>query len=243
MQFTNVGLRTQDTSAGTMIRLMPFAKPRTRAEIVSADPLGEYHVWWDDLTRGAITRFQRQLKRAKREQDLQSFLEREPMLLIQHLGGGHGRWVIPRQRLGAEHVTDFVIGDKCSYGFDWQAVELESPNARMFTRRGDPTSALIHAIRQIQDWRAWLTKNADYAGRARSQSGLGLMEIRPDLDGLILIGRRSSVDPATHQRRRQMAVDLKIEIHTYDFLLDNARARIPWVTQHRKALLQRSRSS
>jgi len=156
------------------------------------------------------------------------------MLLIQHLGGGHGRWVIPRQRLGAEHITDFVIGESCSSGFDWQAVELESPGARMFTRRGDPTASLTHAIRQIQDWRAWLGRNAGYAARSRAESGLGLTQIRADLPGLILIGRRGSVDPATNERRRQMASDLNIRIHSYDYLLDNARGRMGWVTQNRK---------
>jgi hypothetical protein len=121
-------------------------------------PLGQFFVWWNDLTRGNITRFQRQLAQATREQDVQSFLEREPMMLVQHLGGGHGRWVIPRKRLGAEHVTDFIIGERDSAGWAWQAVELESPCARMFTKDGDPRAPLTHAIRQIQDWRAWLTK-------------------------------------------------------------------------------------
>jgi len=55
---------------------------------------------------------------------MQAFLEREPSMLLQHLGGGDGRWVIPRKRLGAEHVIDFIIGERDSAG--WQAVELKS---------------------------------------------------------------------------------------------------------------------
>lgn len=74
------------------------------------------------------------------------------MLLAQIVGGGHGRWVIPRQRLGAEHVTDFLVGEKSSIGFEWLAVELESPKARMSRKSGDPTQTLNHAVRQITDW-------------------------------------------------------------------------------------------
>lgn len=91
----------------------------------------------------------------------------------------------------------------------------------MFTKNGDPTARLTHAIRQIEDWRDWLTRNASYAVR-----DLGLPDIRPDLPGLVLIGRRASVDPATNSLRRQMAVTRKIQIHTYEFLLDNARGRL-----------------
>jgi hypothetical protein len=35
---------------------------------------------------------------------MQSYLSAHPELLIQHLGGGHGRWVIPQKRLGAEYL-------------------------------------------------------------------------------------------------------------------------------------------
>ncbi len=203
-------------------------RPATRPKVADL-PLGQFFVWWNDLTRGSITRFQRQLAQATREQDVQAFLEREPMMLVQHLGGGHGRWVIPRKRLGAEHVTDFMIGERDSAGWGWQAVELESPHARMFTKNGDPTAQLTHAIRQIEDWRDWLTRNASYAAR-----DLGLTDVRPDLPGLVLIGRRANEDPATKNRLRQMMVQRRIQIHTYDFLLDNARGRIEFAIARRK---------
>ena len=83
-----------------------FAPVPTRREVIASDPLGAHFVWWDDLNRRHITRFKAALDSADREQDLKTFLERNPMLLVQHLGGGHGRWVIPHKRLGAEHVTD-----------------------------------------------------------------------------------------------------------------------------------------
>jgi len=49
----------------------------------------------------------------------------------------------------SEHVADFVIGEKHSFGFEWQAVELENPLRPMFNKNGDPSQYLNHAIHQI----------------------------------------------------------------------------------------------
>ena len=35
-------------------------------------------------------------------------------------------------------------------------------------RNGDPSHALSHAMRQILDWRSWLTANIDYARRSET---------------------------------------------------------------------------
>jgi hypothetical protein len=148
------------------------------------------------------------------------------MLLARLLGGGQGRWVIPKQKLGSQYVTDFVIGERSSIGFEWYAVELEGPRAKMYTKAGDPTGKLTHAIRQIQDWRAWLQRNQNYAARNRSENGLGLTDIVSDVPGLILMGRRNEIPANTEERRRQMGRDLNMKIHSYDWLLESERALI-----------------
>ena len=199
---------------------------RTRGEILADDPLSANFVWWMGITWGDVQRLMHQIESATKEQDMQTYLAENPAVLIQHLGGGHGRYVIPQKQLGAEYVTDFVIGHKHSGGFEWQAVELENPKARMFTKAGNPTKELTHAIRQIQDWRAWLQRNQNYAARPATESGLGLTDIVSNVPGLILIGRRSASDLSTQDRRRQMVNDLNIQIHSYDFLIDNCD-RVP----------------
>lgn len=199
---------------------------RLPQDIPANTPLKEFFVWWDNISKKDIKALKKLLKTAEKEHDLQEFLQNNPILLIQHLGGGQGRWVISKPRLGAEHVTDFLIGERHSAGFDWQAVELENPNAPMFTKRGDPSKQLTHAIRQILDWRAWLQRNQNYASRPKIEHGLGLTDIVSTIPGLILIGRRKETDPITNERRRQMAHDLNINIHTYDFLLESAEGRI-----------------
>ena len=198
----------------------------SREELMTTMPMPKFFVWWNDIKDTDTDALAAVLDGTHGEHDIQTFLEKKPILLIQHLGGGHGRWVIPQKRLGAELVTDFMIGHRNSIGFEWQAVELESPEATMFTRNGDPTSQLTHAIRQIEDWRAWLSRNQNYAARDNGHGGLGLTDIVARVPGLVLIGRRKTIDPITNDRRRQMSNDLGIHIHSYDFLLDTGRGRI-----------------
>jgi hypothetical protein len=208
---------------------MKFEEAMEKVKKVSmyeSDYLPDFFVWWDSVTREQLNDFRIVLGNANDEADMQRYLEANPYLLIQHLGGGHGRWVIPRKRLGSEHVPDFVIGDRHSFGFEWQVVEIESPSAKMFNKSGAPSKALNHAIRQITDWRSWLKRNQDYASRRREANGLGLVDIDGSVKGYIIIGRRHTIDPSTNERRRQLCSDLNIDIHSYDWLIEYLQGRI-----------------
>jgi hypothetical protein len=193
---------------------------------LAADPLRDFHVFWNNVDERDVRRLRRALAKAKSERDMQTFLAAYPELLIQHLGGGHGRWVIPQKRLGAEHVPDFIIGERHSGGRFWAAVELEGPNRPMFNKGGDPSRYLWHAIRQIVDWRVWLEHNRDYAARDPSQRGLGLEDISPSLPGLILIGRHQELAGDRQAFRRGLQQQLNLEIHSYDWLLDRLEGRV-----------------
>ncbi len=196
--------------------------------LAQTDPLHEFSISWDDLTLDQVLDFEKHLSIAKNENDIHAFLIKTPILLGQHLWGGHGRWVIPKKRLGSEYVTDFIIGQRSSMGHEWQAVELESPKAKMFTKSGDPSRTLVHAIKQIQDWRAWLQRNQNYAARDKKDNGLGLTDITSNLKGVIFIGRREEISESTNELRRQMAHDSNVEIHSFDFLLEAADSRLPY---------------
>ena len=190
-------------------------------------PREEHSVdWMDKSIHEMGQRFKERLDSATNENEIQEFLQAHPVLLALHLGGGHGRWVHPKPRFGAEHVPDFVIGEKSSVGYEWKLVELESPLMPLFTKAGNPSRYLTHAIRQIDDWKVWLRTNQNYASRPKDQQGLGFTDIDLNVPGLILMGRRNAIDPATNDRRRQMMTKMNIEIHSYDFLLDAALDRI-----------------
>ena len=60
----------------------------------------------------------------------------------------------------------------------------------MFIKNGDYSAATNHGVAQIKRWRIWLASNLPYARAARSDDGLGLTGIRPNLAGIVLIGRR-----------------------------------------------------
>jgi hypothetical protein len=181
-------------------------------------------VLWDELTRDEVAAFETALDAARDESDMQRLLEAQPRLLIQHLTAGRRSWVVPKKRLGSEHETDFVIAQKDSDGYVWTAVELERPQAKMFNKNGDPSAALTHALRQIDDWREWLSQNRDYATRPRERSGLGLTGIHPELEGIVIIGRDADFDRrATTSRRQRLERTYRVKIETYDWLLAQAR--------------------
>ncbi len=193
---------------------------------LAADPLRDYHVLWDEVDECDVRRLRRKLQRARVESDMQSYLAVHPELLIQHLGGGHGRWVIPQKRLGAQYVPDFVIGERHSGGRFWTAVELEGPQRPMLNKAGDPSRYLWHAIRQIVDWRVWLEHNRDYAARDPSDDGLGLEDISPALPGLIIIGRRQDLPVRRKAFRRGLEPQLNVQIHSFDWLLQQLDGRV-----------------
>jgi hypothetical protein len=93
----------------------------------------------------------------------------------------------------------------------------------LLTKNGDFTSRANHAIRQIQDWRTWLGKNIDYASRPKDKDGLGLIDIDSRIKGVVFIGRRTEVGEKANARRRQLAADLGISLHSFDSLIDSAR--------------------
>lgn len=196
------------------------------------DPLKDYSFNWMDVRKTDAAKLRKCVDIATREEDVQAFLQERPIPLVQHLGGGHGRYVMSKVRLGSQHIPDFILAERDSDGLTWHLVELESPHARMFTKAGDPSSVLTHAIRQINDWREWIGTNRDYASRPRSASGLGLEEITTNAKGLILIGRRADNDDANIPLRRRLAHDNRIELHSFDYLID----KCAWAADASKAL-------
>lgn len=111
--------------------------------------------------------------------------------------------------LGNEHVTDFVIQSRdCEYIL----VEIEAPTHKLFTRNGNPTAALTHAIRQTSDWRDWIAENTDYARRSMP----GITEPKC----WVVIGRSTNLNDNEIKALRRMNKEYaNIQIKTYDDLI------------------------
>ena len=215
---------------------MIHRSPNWESEISFQEVLPGFYVSEADISEVMLSEVRETIETANDERAIQKVLEKHPEILAQHLGGGHGRWVIPQMRLGAEYIPDFIIGERNSGGFFWHLVELESPRARLFIQNGDPSLELRHAIRQVHDWRAWLTQNQNYASRPISENGLGLVEIHNRTHGIILIGRRTEVRTDNNPRRRQMELDNHVTIMSYDRLLEWAQERCDHWTRWRESI-------
>jgi hypothetical protein len=141
------------------------------------------------------------------EEKVQVFLGDNPILISSFAE------VFPKRRLGAEHVTDFVcrLGDG-----EYELVELERPDAGLFTKAGNPHSDLTHGIRQLEDWLDWVSEHLSYARNSLP----GIFEPRARL----IIGRSSQLSvPQRNALRRKNAELKRIQIVTFDDLTETAR--------------------
>ena len=164
-----------------------------------------------------IGEFERVLADAVDESHLQRFLASAPVLLGPLAPPGRTYWCFDRPRLGAEFVPDFLLASDTSAGFRWIAIELESPTVKALTKAGLPARALANALGQIRDWRTWLTDNVAYARQER-----GLTDIDADCEAIVVIGRRSSLDPKQIKRYRALSSG-GTAVMSYDRLHDSMR--------------------
>jgi hypothetical protein len=186
----------------------------------------EHWVWWDSTTSEDIVGLREELEVAKDERSVHRFLESHRVLLVEAFNSGHGRWVYPRVWLGKDHEIDFLVATRDSTGFEWTAIELEPPNVRPFTKAGRPSARLNEAIDQVKEWRVWLQTNLDNARRSEADHGLGLTDISARCHSVILIGRSQNFPDVRQEWRRHLRDNDGIEIHSYDWLLEKASARI-----------------
>jgi hypothetical protein len=91
-----------------------------------------------------------------KEEVLQVFLKKNPILLIPN-----GQ-VIPKQKLGEDFCTDFVLIDMLDQGPRYTLVEIEKSSHDVFTKNDELRSEVQHAIHQTCQWDIWLQKNSAY---------------------------------------------------------------------------------
>jgi hypothetical protein len=115
--------------------------------------------------------------------------------------------------LGSEYVTDFVV---TLPGSGYLLVEIERASHPLYTKSYNPTSALTHAVRQVEDWLEWAYENLSY-----------LRSRYPDIHepkGLVVLGRRSSLDRKAAKALRRRNVLSKVRVATYDDLIDDMKS-------------------
>ncbi len=145
-------------------------------------------------------------------------------------------------RLGTAYTTDFIlVGRECTNDIRPRVtmIEIERSDKKIFTVKGDPAAILTHAVRQVQDWKQWVSANRDYVARdilARWTEGVDVesFDDSREQDFLrerllhhftvyyyVIVGRRNKLHVPELLRLAQMNDDLaNIRIITYDTMLD-----------------------
>jgi hypothetical protein len=219
-----------------MVEIMVLKVRRpSREDVLAGDPLADFHVFWLDIVEADIEAYRNVLDAATDEQTMQRHLSNNPILLAQILDGGHGRWVLPHKDLGGRFEPDFVIGHRWSGPtWEWVLVELQTPvlrgprnpDGRLFMKKGRMSEQLDEGIRQINEWRRWISANLDTAKRSRTEMGLGLTGIEPSPPGLLIIGREGDLTPEHAAMRKQLSDQHNIRIQSYDWLVREAQSRL-----------------
>ena len=137
---------------------------------------------------------------------------------------GQDVFVISKAELGSDFQADFVVAsDEASYGIDYKFVEIETPQCGIYTRRGDPSARLTHAIQQVLNWKAWLTRHRGHVRKFFPSQYYGWDEFT-NLSFCIVIGRRSS-QASTMAKRNAFARQMGVSIRSFDYLTEMLRLR------------------
>lgn len=126
--------------------------------------------------------------------------------------------VFSKLPLGNQHISDFSFARQNTPGVTWHLIEIERPEYRLFTKSGNPTAKLTHALRQAHDWMTWFIENRDYIVRTFPFVDLvknyGLW--RPEM--VVVIGRRS--DMSDRDRKLLQRLSEQVRIVSFDRLAD-----------------------
>lgn len=129
----------------------------------------------------------------------------------------------PAIGVGTEFRPDFIIREATG---DYILVEIENPKRTLFTKRGDFTAEVSHAVQQVEDWQEWLEQNLPTAQRQY-----------PDIvspRGLTVMGRHVNLGQKERQKlsRRNINTRGRLEIITYDELIARTRAYLAGVRRN-----------
>jgi len=125
-------------------------------------------------------------------------------------------WCFDRPAFGGELIPDFLLCYRNSRGFNWVYVELETPTHGALLKSGRPSAKLHEGIAQITDWRDWLRDNISYA-----RDHLKLKQIDAEAIGIVIIGRRTAINPKHALKYRSLSSG-GLNVISYDRLLE------PW---------------
>jgi hypothetical protein len=160
------------------------------------------------ITSRLIVAFETLISENHSEEFYQRFLTQNPVF-IDPLASE----VIPKQKLGLEHVTDFVIR---RLDDEYILVEIERPQDAIFTGSNDLTARFTHAYGQVLDFQEWVDAHGEYA---RS-----LMPGIFSPKGVLIIGMRNALSAEQIAKLKRLNINSRsIAVLTYDDLIRKAK--------------------
>jgi len=107
-----------------------------------------------------LERFKELLDSAMKEEQVQKFLADHPELL-------YPDFVLcyPKQKLGEDWVTDYVLMTQGLSGQEYVFVEIERPDKPMFVSEGHFSHQFTQAKNQLLTWSTWIADNRQYLER------------------------------------------------------------------------------
>jgi len=160
------------------------------------------------ITNRLILTFQTLIAENHAEEVYQRFLTKNPVF-IDPLASE----VIPKQKLGLEHVTDFVIR---RLDDEYILVEIEKPQDTIFTGANDLTARFTHAYGQVLGFQEWVDAHGEYA---RS-----LMPGIFSPKGVLIVGMRNELSAEQVAKLKRLNINSRsIEVLTYDDLIRKAK--------------------
>lgn len=109
-----------------------------------------------ELLAQKVDQFRDLLTGSAREEDIQSFLEENSFLLKP------ASEAIPKQKLGENFITDFVLLNLLDQGPSYTLVEIERASHNVLTKDKLLAEPVNRAIKQTRDWDVWLEQNKAY---------------------------------------------------------------------------------
>jgi hypothetical protein len=134
-----------------------------------------------------------------------------------------GSNVYTKVYLASEYELDFAWCDPSSSGAVWHLAEIEGPATKLFTRAGEPSQRLSHAMTQVRDWQNWIVRHSEYAD--------SLMPGVYQPMGHVFMGRRSELaNPVARERLHAINVQQRahLRVHTLDAFASMATSVLTW---------------
>jgi hypothetical protein len=161
------------------------------------------------ITRRLFEEFKELIRGEHTEETYQQFLSKHPVF-VDPLASN----VIPKQRLGVEHITDFVVRRLDN---EYVVVEIEKPQDAIFTSANDFTAKFTHAYGQVIDFQEWVDANGAYA-----------RTLMPEISsprGMLIMGLRENLTPAQIAKLKRFNFNSRaVEVLTFDDLATKANS-------------------